>query len=402
MINNTKIISLFDTSILSENSREKLNQFQINTNKIHTLNPYLEELLKKMLIAFTKEINVNLIAPINVTKFRNILISFNKLFNYAYAPDSKFEKDVMQMNQVISFNLVISGDIIEIHFLKEELAKSIGLVSSLLHALHTFCHLFPYNYNGLIIYVCLDYNTRDLELPQHYHSYQDIFDHLHKISAAFNVSGVTYSDKKEIILTKSEEMIKLMYHELVHYVGLDHILSTANTNYGLAITKPTLNLFEAYAEFMSVLLNSAYQSIHLSYLKKLNPKYLYKKILCTELDYSLYLSANILKFYGYNDKTYLEFFNNGSNNNNNSDKKYNPVLVWEYILLRTQLLIHLDTVVNLVGPTNFFANENNKHDIIGIMKINNDLINELFFFMQHTKPIKNISYTMIDFNWDLF
>jgi hypothetical protein len=114
-----------------------------------------------------------------------------------------------------------------------------------------------------------------------------------------------------------------------------------------------------------------------------------------ELDYSLYLSANILKFYDYDTKTFLNFFNDIG------DKHFCPILVWEYIILRTQLFVHLDKVVNSVGPTNFHIDKNNKNSVVDTMKIDNNLINELSFFMQNTRPIKNISYTMIDFNWNL-
>ena len=122
---------------------------------------------------------------------------------------------------------------------------------------------------------------------------------------------------------------------------------------------------------------------------------IYKKILYLELNYSLYLTANILKFYGYNFKTFKDFFSG------RGEKKFCPVLIWEYVIIRTQLFLNIDKVLDLVGPSTFIIDQNNKNNIIKLMEIDDNLINKLSILMEMTKPIKNISYTMIDLNWNL-
>jgi hypothetical protein len=89
------------------------------------------------------------------------------------------------------------------------------------------------------------------------------------MSGAMNVSGVTQRSSKQIILTKSEEIIKLLYHEMVHYIGLEQFLQTS-TKYDFALTNKNLNLAEAYAELMAIILYCAYLTIHFLGIQKIN------------------------------------------------------------------------------------------------------------------------------------
>ena len=58
-----------------------------------------------------------------------------------------------------------------------------------------------------------------------------------------------------------------------------------------------------------------------------------------EKQYSIYLSSSILKLYGYNENNFTYFFKGIG------EKKYCPILIWEYIILRTQLLLNLDKII---------------------------------------------------------
>ena len=346
-----------NTHFLTNSSKEKLHQLKlkIDNQTYYCSNLYLKNLSENMLASFVKEINIEPINPLNIDIFHDILIDFNRRLNCKET--TKFENDVLKMNIVYSFSLSIPHGIIRIHFLTDY-KKNIGYtgyISSLLHALHTFCNLFTYDYNGLEIYVCMDDNVRNIELPNNYNGYHDIFNYLCKISAAFNVSGVTWRHEKKIILTKNEELIKLLYHEMIHFIGLDSELFNVKNYYDWSITKNMMNLYESYTEFISVILNSIYISIHLSYLKNMDMSKIYKKILYLELNYSLYLTANILKFYGYNFKTFKDFFSG------RGEKKFCPVLIWEYVIIRTQLFLNIDKVLDLVGPSTFIIDQNNKN-----------------------------------------
>src|SRR5581483_11936935 len=96
------------------------------------------------------------------------------------------------------------------------------------------------------------------------------------------------------------------YHELVHFVGLDDYLTRNSIDLGWVPSE--LNLSEAYTELISILLYSIYQSIFLTALTNKDFNRICQTIINLESSYSVYLSCSILKFFGYNDKSFLNFF----------------------------------------------------------------------------------------------
>jgi hypothetical protein len=393
----TYIKKLFDidpTPILTTNSKNKL--LNLYTNGIHTTNNnapniHLKNIMDNMRICFMKEISLEASDNININILQNLFIDFDKKLNNV--DNSKFQNDVLNMTQSLTLNLFINNGNIQINFLFEKNGTGIGYISVVIHALNTFCNLFKHDYNGLVINVCLDDNIRTIDFPPSLKKYNDIFAYLHKKSGAFNSSGVTYCHQKTIFLTKKEEIIKLMYHELIHYVGLDRAIINTNNNYKWAINNPKLNLSEAYTEFISVILNATYQTLHFGGIYKINLYHFFIKILDAEYQYSLYLTVNILKFYGYNYETFRNFFNDIG------EKKYCPIYIWEYVILRTQLFAHINEILDLLSD-NLKITHKNKYAIMEYMKIDNHLINELSFFMKSTMD-KNISYLLVDIDWNL-
>lgn len=388
MAQTKQIFDLSDIIFLTDNSKNKINQVGLNLCK-KTLDPSLKKLLNSMIIAFSEKINIEKIAPLDAKTMRNIFIQFNRSINNV--TDSKLELDVGSMNIIYSINLKIVDDTIKINFLTHDPSK--GLISAIIHSLHTFCYLFPYNYNGLVINICLDENKRDIVYPS---NNEDILSHLLKNSLAFNASGVTYRSNKLVILTKKEEIIKLMFHEMVHFIGLDNELLAAKIKFNWEVVDQMLNLSEAYTEFMAIVLYAAYESIHLASLKNLDVYDTYNNFLCAEKIHSIYLTSNILKFYGYDNDSYINFFKR------DEIKNYSPISIWEYVIVRTQLFINLDKVANILGERAAWSiDSSNVHNIIDLMKTDDVLLDELSFFMEKSNPIKNISYIMIDFDWNL-
>jgi hypothetical protein len=137
-------------------------------------------------------------------------------------------------------------------------------------------------------------------------------------------SGSTWG--QEVYITRREDIIRLLLHELVHLTGLDKSLG-----YKLScqwdIDPPTLNPSEAYAEMMAIVWKCCYLSNYL-------PLSL-EKMFTLELLYSFYLCSQLLHHLDYDRPE--DFF---------QDRK-NPtratIPIWEYILLRTLLMCHLDT-----------------------------------------------------------
>ena len=49
-------------------------------------------------------------------------------------------------------------------------------ISAIIHSINTFCHCFPYEYNDLNIFVCLDKNCRIIEQINSELDFDEIFD----------------------------------------------------------------------------------------------------------------------------------------------------------------------------------------------------------------------------------
>lgn len=370
---------------LTKSSQEKIQViqpfFSINVeNKCY-------DVLYRMYNCFIQNIFLEPASPINLQQIKNVFIHFDETMNNVQ--HSKLAQDIQLMDLTYSIKLKLpNNNNIHLYFLLSSYDKNEGYISVILHALNTFCHYFNYNYDKLVIYICLDKNMRNItKYPQKEDNYEQIFQYLHKTSQAFNVGGITKKYNKTIILTRSEEIIKLMYHELIHYVGLDEPFSE------IMLNKPNTNYSEAYTEFVSILLNCAYHSIHLHGVTGHDLRQIYKKLLIGEINYSLFLTSNIIKFFGFNPNNYEQFFKIYRY------KKFAPIFVWEYIIYRTRLLLDINLILSLTK--NFKVITLNDRDIIiKIMCDDKYLITHLLPFMQQWHNNNNISYTLVELDWN--
>ncbi|QTF49116.1 hypothetical protein qu_221 [Acanthamoeba polyphaga mimivirus] len=377
-------------SLLTKSSCEKIIDLDFPKNIETIVSNNLSALVDNMLIASKKQIILTHYEP-DIYLLKNVFINFDENLNNVF--DSKFQHDVKLMTEVYGFKMNINDQIININILTTNNKK--GYVVALIHAINTFCHMFPYEYHGLTMYICLDDNTRNIDFDPSNYSLDDMFKRLHKESGAFNVSGMTQRSSKKIVLTKSEEIVKLMFHEMVHYIGLDQKLLSINKSYNWNLINQRLNISEAYTEFLSVLLNSSYEAIYFMVSTDSNVHNTFQKILSKETTYSVWLSSYILKLYGYNSHNLHEFFSG-----QNLQPKYSPIPSWEYIILRTQLLLNINEM-NEFFPENLKINNLNLDKFLSLIEINNDFI-ELIksFIFSITNLRKNISYNLIDINWN--
>ncbi|BCS82956.1 hypothetical protein QLL95_gp1167 [Cotonvirus japonicus] len=372
---------------LTESSKNKFNDYKFQKYINIELTPNLISLFDKMFIAANKDIK--LISHFCDTKIiKNVFIDFDENINEI--SNSIFQKSVLNIPNTSCFKLTINSSIITLIFLFETYDYS--YVSAIIHAINTFCHTFNYDYNNLTIYVCLDDNERNLVEPYYNNN---IYDRQKKLSQAFNVSGVTQRGKKTIILTKKQEIIKLLYHEMVHYIGLDHELLSIDIKFNWNTVRQKMNLSEVYAEFMAVVLNSIFQSIHIYCSNTINNnRYdIFKNILCLETTYSLWLTARIMKFFGYNFEKVDDFFNGIGK------IKYDcPILIWEYIILRSQLLLN----IGHIDVNDWKINTNNINDTVQLILIDDNFIHLVKSFIKNIKDSdKNISYNLIDIDWNI-
>jgi hypothetical protein len=221
---------------------------------------------------------------------------------------------------------------------------------------------------------------------------------MQKKAIGMNVSGSTIPSNNIIYLTRKEEITKLLFHEMIHYIGLDEYLYNSNNTFTLEwnIVNTQLLFNEAYTEFLSVVIHSAYQSVYINNVifdNKNDAFLLYESLFKYEIIHSFLLCCKILDFYGYNETNCQDFFN--------SDKKMHdqPILLWEYIFLRTMLMIKFEDV--LFDDKNYTIDTNNSKKIYQIFSDDTTLKEMIKNLFQYKNILNDsISYILIDIDWN--
>lgn len=209
-------------------------------------------------------------------------------------------------------------------------------------------------------------------------------------------SGLT-NHLNHIHITKIQDMIRLTIHEIIHLHEMEG--DRNDIIVGWSIEKP-LKLFEAITETIAILQYITYLS-HKLY-EKTNIKFetLRNYITCIEISYSVYLSVQILKNYGYTKDNYKTFFE--KNKIKNSSKEYfgiccrnqkQPILLFEYIICRIILLLTNEFINSLDNTYQFKGNVEKYMTLEHIEKI------KLFNFMDmyyDTEIDIDFSYSCLD------
>lgn len=375
------------TKLRDGDNSDKNYQTDIVNNQI-PIHPKLLRLVDNMIIAFEKDIVMQQ-CRIELSKLRQIFIDFEQKINENR--QSKFLLKISNMHQTMCVKLQTDNGVIHINFLHNDFHQNIGYMTAIIHAINTFCVMYPVDYDNLVIYVSLDDFIRTTEHPDGLETPKEIIRYLKGESNAFNASGITERNKRIILVTKKEEIIKLLFHELIHYAGIDHVLRFRKVQVDWALTKSDLNPSEAFTEYLSVILTSAYNAIHLGSIKMISPKLLFTIILATEAQYSIYLSAAILKFFNYDQRTWHDFFRGKGN------LVDVPIATFEYIFLRSQLMTEMNKIVDLL--TEDLKIDNNPEEIIDLMKSTDNFLIQLGNYMVDRNYDPNISYVLIDLNW---
>lgn len=303
--------------------------------------------------------------------------------------ESDFIKDLSKLEYVHVINIKVNELIINFYFLYDE--KDTAYITAILYASNTFFRMYKSENKNLDIYVCLDDHPRIIDCKLKNNS---CLNKTRKKSLGLIVSGTTYPGLNEIFLSKKEEIIKLLFHELIHYVKLDEDCKNIKSKWDTI--KKQLNLAEAFTEYLSVILHSSYISL-LLYGRLLNQsniahsgihrfkdrttlKEIYLNIITREINYSIYLCCSILKIYGYNHNNYIDFFKTQDRLNDQ------PIYLWEYIFLRTLILLN-----------------KTKHNKVNDF-INNDeiLINAMNNKYYWNVIDTSVSFLTCDVEWNLF
>jgi hypothetical protein len=275
--------------------------------------------------------------------------------------DTKYNNGTILSHQISimskKYSVKIKGIIV--HFITNENEQN--LVAAILHSINTFVNLYQYEYDGLTIYVCTDDNKRTNSL--------------------FTISGITDTSKNIIILTKKEEIIKLLFHELCHYAKLDDTLRK-NFIVEWSVSDNDINMSEAYSEMLSIILTCAYISAHISTSIE-NTYNLFIKFIQAEISHSLYLCLNYLSHINTN----VEDFFSGKGPIMNFN-----IQVPAYVFLRTCLLLKLNKLNNLLLNKVSDTDSVMIFNMIDVNQLKKELLNYDGF-----KTDSSMSYMYIDY-----
>lgn len=181
-------------------------------------------------------------------------------------------------------------------------------------------------------------------------------------------SGVTsFSyNNKELTIYRKEEFKKLTFHELVHYLNLDGELrsdglsSLFPKNFNINPERQ-LRIYEAYTEFLGVLLNSLVTSIEYKEVSK-DSYDRFIMFLEFETEYSLFQTAKILLFFKFKDiQDFVQEYDG-------KDRFKYTTDIFSYYFLKTALLCNLGEVMNYIYTycDGFKMPSNNEHKQIFI------------------------------------
>lgn len=339
-----------------------------------------DDILKKVKTAFVKEIIIESYKSCDIIQSRKSFVSWNKELN----GKSVFEQDIELLDRCLEVILKINDFNVTMNILYNN--NDANYVSVIIHATNTFFHIFNPKTNNLKLSICLNDHERSIlkcSVPK-----EMCIHKMQNESLAMTVSGTTNRMYNTVYVTRKEEIIKLLFHELIHYVGLDHDLLGIDYKSTWDI-HDNLNLSEAYTEFLSIQLNSAYLACQLNGKNNSSDK-IFQTIINSEIFYSVYLCVVILKFYGYSRDNYRDFFNKKQHYHEQ------PICLWEYIFIRAILMLQTNKVMNKMSKTDYHAD-----NFIIFMKNDKILIDKMDDSILWDNDNDSGSYLMLDINWNI-
>jgi hypothetical protein len=182
-------------------------------------------------------------------------------------------------------------------------------------------------------------------------------------------SGVTYLEDNhscgDIILYRSEEVLKVLIHELIHSHLIDFkLISSKNSKLidNLFCSNYKILLNEAFTETLATIINLFYINI----IKEDDEDEL-NKMLLNEIYYSNYISSKIFNYYKINSINQI-IKKNGTCNNNFMQKTN----VFSYYILKNIFLSSLDYFSKLIKKYSKNYKINNENFIIEIIELINN------------------------------
>lgn len=229
-------------------------------------------------------------------------------------------------------------------------------------------------------------------------------------------SGVTTSNGL-LIISRIEELPKLLVHELIHLIGLDgnifdpkshHIRDSVNKiseyyNNHFCVNKLIRSVaIESYTESLSNILNCMFFAIEIP-----NGNFqIFVETFELERQYSIYQTAKLLYFFGFN--TFDDFFVNCKNTINSEKRVFiTDTLYLDYTIIRSIMFYSFDDIIKImnISKNKFNISNSSPNFYDKLLKIidntlyqNEDYKNILNNYLSDMNNVNDldIGYTCID------
>ena len=320
-------------------------------------------------IKYEQEINIPLFNEINFIDNRNIyekIISKKKIINYDSDICNYYDDNITNiLNKDLQINNFVNtefyGENIISKFISSRVIRSI---------INNLFIKNQFTFNNRIITI-FSKNDIDDKLINKIDSILNFFDYLTKKKNYYEISIYLSNEKKKIntnydflgpdninsgltlpghyiVLFRKEEIIKVLIHELVHYLDLDMRNDQKELLFlykDINLKADIINPNEAYTEILAII----FQNIWESNYKKIKINDFIKFKLNIELYWSFIQITKILKFFKY--KCFDDLFNKKS-------LFYQKTNVLSYFFLKTILLLNINTIFNDFTLNNLYFNKN--------------------------------------------
>ena len=383
---------------LSLESRKRMSFFskKIDNVKItKQITSILEELYAEIYSAYTDSLKNK-----SISNHIGGQLNKPKTFLYNTIPPVIRSHIETKMSKQITYTIHMSGRLIKIHFIVEEVKPNLSKYNKYADNVKTWLHFLNNNAaikcsRELDIYFYMTPFTKHLPTTN-----TDVLDAIHVNTGV----TTTCPPKSEILVYRKEEWFKVFIHETIHNFGLD--FSDMNTKECTRIllqlfpVNSNVNLFESYTECWAELMNTMFCSFnHLD--NKLDIDIFINNavmLLDIERAHSVFQMVKVLDFMGL---TYSDLYSKKSEARDQLYKENTNVL--SYYVVKTILLMNYPLFLGwcklrnepMIQFTKTLANQKSYCDLIHKLHKNRALLSAVKYY-EHRKSDTNLKMSICE------
>ncbi|CAI2358579.1 Hypothetical protein MVR_LOCUS286 [uncultured virus] len=269
-----------------------------------------------------------------------------------------------------------------------------SVINSVIFAIMYFCKLFPGNYDQLTMYVVMSLDRR--MFPHDKVLTPDRLRQAREQSVAFTCAALCDVENKKVIVSKYENIMSTIFHELMHYIDFDNHskLSGIKLKQLKIKTQRPIRIYEVFVTAMSVVFSLFMQffvmqvafdpNMSIKFPSRESPlTHVLLDHLNQEVRYSIVLARHYIDLY---DVTVAEFFSGSKLIDNQT-----PII--EYAILKAQFMMNIDWVFQIFNGNDM----KNNLEYVDFAIPDQEFIDLLQLIPRGAYKLDNVSFNLFDF-----